>query len=204
MTLNCANGASASPLGVFFARIKGSHSGLGKYIETRALIYVIPGDTSLLLSTHILKALGVLPLDFPKIVSFARIDLARCYQVLTPGKCKGGFNVIPSDSAKECDVLPIANCNKVAVTDHSNLLVSEKKILSLLELDKLQDLSKVENKDVDTEGGDTRKQLRQPLGTCDPESDIPCSWPFIEFVDLPDSIPMPAPESNRKAFGGLY
>ena len=64
--------------------------------------------------------------------------------------------MIPSDNDIECDVVPIATCNKVAVTDHSNLLVSEEKIDSSLESHKSQDFLNVENKDVNTERGDTR------------------------------------------------
>ena len=42
--------------------------------------------------------------------------------------------------------------------------------------------------------------IRQPKGECEPESDLPCSCPRRTFVDLKEVLPMPATESNRKAF----
>ena len=41
--------------------------------------------------------------------------------------------------------------------------------------------------------------LRQPVGECDPESDIPCSCPRRTFADPPTCLPMPATKNNRKA-----
>lgn len=41
--------------------------------------------------------------------------------------------------------------------------------------------------------------LRQPVGVCDPESDLPCSCPTRKFIDPPTTLPMPATKSNREA-----
>ena len=41
--------------------------------------------------------------------------------------------------------------------------------------------------------------IRQPVGECDSESELPCSCPRRRFVAAPSSLPMPAVESNRKA-----
>ena len=40
--------------------------------------------------------------------------------------------------------------------------------------------------------------IRQPKDECDPESDLPWSFPRRVFVEPPDQLPMPATASNRK------
>ena len=39
---------------------------------------------------------------------------------------------------------------------------------------------------------------RQPVGECDPASELPCSCPRRTFVDPPEEMPMAATASNRK------
>jgi hypothetical protein len=39
----------------------------------------------------------------------------------------------------------------------------------------------------------------QPVGECDPESELPCSSPWRTFVDPPEEMPMAAMASNMKA-----
>jgi hypothetical protein len=41
--------------------------------------------------------------------------------------------------------------------------------------------------------------VKQPKGECDPESLLPCQYPSRNVTELPDTIPMPATESNIPA-----
>ena len=56
-----------------------------------------------------------------------------------------------------------------------------------------------EEDDIDFKDNDPKPLLRQPEGTCDPESDLPCSCPLRQFIDPPTELPMPATKSNRAA-----
>ena len=69
MTLNCANNSLAGNLGVFFARIKGRHYKTNELIETKSMVYVIPGD-AMLLSSRTLKKLGCIEEEFPEVGKF--------------------------------------------------------------------------------------------------------------------------------------
>jgi hypothetical protein len=44
----------------------------------------------------------------------------------------------------------------------------------------------------------TKAAVRQPMGECDSESDLPCSCQRRVFVEPPDQLPVPATASNRK------
>ena len=44
----------------------------------------------------------------------------------------------------------------------------------------------------------TEQEVRQPVGQCDPGSDLPCRCPRRDLVDPPDKLPMPATPENRK------
>ena len=41
--------------------------------------------------------------------------------------------------------------------------------------------------------------VRQPEGECDPESSLPCSCPKRQFMEPPDTLPVPATASSRGA-----
>ena len=44
-----------------------------------------------------------------------------------------------------------------------------------------------------------KQMVRQPVGECDSESELPCSFPRRNLVDPPEVLPNPATESNRRA-----
>ena len=44
----------------------------------------------------------------------------------------------------------------------------------------------------------TEQEVKQPVGQCDPDSDLPCHCPRHDLVDPPDKLPMPATPENRE------
>lgn len=81
MTLNCANDSLAGKLGVFIARIKAKHHKTKKLITTKAIVFVIVGDT-VLLSRNTLLRLGCIDEDFPEVGRF--IDKAAVSKLGCP------------------------------------------------------------------------------------------------------------------------
>ena len=61
------------------------------------------------------------------------------------------------------------------------------------------ELDEENNQSVGIENKPKDAVIRQPVGECDSESELPCSCPRRRFVAAPSSLPMPAVESNREA-----
>ena len=55
-----------------------------------------------------------------------------------------------------------------------------------------------ESKDTNTNVQTIRTAIRQPPGECDPESDLPCSYPRRSFAEPPDQLTMPAKKKRVK------
>ena len=129
--LECANKEDANVLGVFIGNVVAKDES-GNDITASTLVYVMKhgGD---LLSREILKQLGVLPPEFPKVGQFM--------------------------SKHRVDVVSVdGNTDKVP----------------------------------------EKKEMFQPLGQCDPQSQLPCQCPLRTVVDVPDSLPVATVPENRK------
>ena len=65
----------------------------------------------------------------------------------------------------------------------------------------IRSIHKIDNTEVSNHGAPSQggQAVRQAVGDCDPESDLPCSCPRRQFREPPESLPMPATASNREA-----
>ena len=52
--------------------------------------------------------------------------------------------------------------------------------------------------DGDEDKAPDKKEMFQPLGQCDPQSQLPCQCPLRTVVDVPDQLPVAAVPENRK------
>ena len=190
MNISCANKSEAGIIGVFYARLQAPHCRTGKSIETRAMIYVIEGD-ALLLSKKAMRDFGCVSSKFPSAgvhLSKEQVDHAVANLVSEMYK-KDAMELVSSSAPVETVLSP----------DPVSPVLSPAIVSPVLPSAPVKNAITVSEMEIDSEEKIIKPVLRQPEGTCDPESDLPCSCPIRQFVDPPTELPMPATKSNRAA-----
>jgi hypothetical protein len=194
--LNCANASMAGNLEVFYAKIRGGHWKTGEVVESKSMAYMIEGNI-VLISRAVLEFLNCIPKQFLSVGEFLEPDVkaltGKSFAIL---RGKGMANekaandddheAVDKETESRKDIFPGHNTANAGKTDLDGKVGGTR-----------TDPPEVVGED---NAGDvkTRAAVRQPVGECDPESELPCSCPRRTFMDPSEEMPMVAkPATGR-------
>jgi hypothetical protein len=164
--------SSSNNLGIFFAKVRGEHHETEEVVESRMMVYVIKGDI-ILVSKAVLETLGCIPKTFPMVGQFLTND-----DTALTGRA---FAVNPdpiglmSDGTKDRNIpetVDTVDYKPKPVKHSANAAVAGKTSYKTSKMEGSRSNHSELARETLKKSNVTKAAVRQPMGECDPGSDL--------------------------------